>query len=107
MRLRCKTLLFARTLLVYALGLHLLVICAAAASPALHEWMHADADHADHDCAITLFASGAYHTTVQPAVAAALCLIPAFDGPLLDGLRDVSSFRFSGILEHAPPAAVA
>ena len=48
MRISRKTLQLARTLLVYALGLHLLLICAAVASPALHEWMHADADHADN-----------------------------------------------------------
>lgn len=105
MRIRHKTLQVARTLLVYALGLHLLLICAAAASPALHEWMHEDADHADHDCAITLFASGAYHGNEQPPVAVAFCLIPDCDGAVLDGLPDVSSFRFNGILEHAPPAA--
>jgi hypothetical protein len=26
--------------------------------PELHEWVHPDADHDDHDCAVTLFASG-------------------------------------------------
>lgn len=105
MRLNGKTFQLARTWLVYALGLHLLLICAAAASPALHEWMHADADHADHDCAITLFASGVCHETLLPPAIAAPCLVPVFDGMVPEGPRDASSFRFSGILEHAPPAA--
>jgi hypothetical protein len=26
--------------------------------PELHEWVHPDADHEDHDCAVTLFANG-------------------------------------------------
>ena len=26
--------------------------------PELHEWVHPDADHEDHDCAVTLFAGG-------------------------------------------------
>jgi hypothetical protein len=29
--------------------------------PQLHEWLHPDADHEDHDCAVTLFASGGIH----------------------------------------------
>ena len=105
MRLRTKTLQLVRTLLVYALGLHLLFICAAAVSPALHEWMHADADQADHECAITLFASGVCHETLLLPSVAAPCLVPVFDGMVPEGPREASSFRFSGILEHAPPAA--
>ena len=30
-------------------------------SPQLHEWLHPDANHEDHDCAVTLFASGGIH----------------------------------------------
>lgn len=29
-----------------------------AASPSLHEWLHADAGKAEHHCAVTLFAHG-------------------------------------------------
>jgi hypothetical protein len=32
-----------------------------AVCPALHEWVHPDADHQDHDCAVTLFSSGGLH----------------------------------------------
>jgi len=32
--------------------------------PELHEWVHPDADHEDHDCAATLFASGGIHFAV-------------------------------------------
>jgi hypothetical protein len=29
--------------------------------PELHEWVHPDADHGDHDCAVTLFSNGGIH----------------------------------------------
>jgi len=35
-----------------------LLLNALLASPALHELIHKDAGHADHECAITLFAHG-------------------------------------------------
>ena len=35
-----------------------LLLNAMAASPALHELVHADAGKADHECAVTLFAHG-------------------------------------------------
>lgn len=105
MRISSKSIQLARTLLVYALGLHLLLICAAAASPALHEWMHADADREDHDCAITLFASGACHECLQPVLCVVPSVAPVFNEVVPEGPWDGSSFRISGILEHAPPAA--
>ncbi|MEZ0254987.1 MAG: hypothetical protein ACAI37_06895 [Chthoniobacter sp.] len=103
MRFSSKSIQLARTLLVYALGLHLLLICAAAASPALHEWMHADADHEDHDCAITLFASGACHDAPALILAPTPGLVPLLDEVNTPHLELVSSIRFWGILEHAPP----
>ena len=35
-----------------------LLLAILAASPAAHHWLHADADHDDHECAITLYAQG-------------------------------------------------
>jgi hypothetical protein len=32
--------------------------------PQLHEWLHPDANHEDHDCAVTLFASGGIYFVV-------------------------------------------
>jgi hypothetical protein len=40
------------------LGGLVLLLNALAASPSLHEYFHADADHAGHQCAVTLFAHG-------------------------------------------------
>ena len=85
-----------------ALLLAVMVVVAMAAAPRLHEAAHHDADHADHECAVTLFASGAMHDAVPVlAVAPELVLVP--DEAVTDRRRIVSSFRFSGILEHAPP----
>ena len=40
-----------------------------AASPAAHHWLHADADHEDHECAITLYAQGITSAVVGFALA--------------------------------------
>jgi hypothetical protein len=42
---------------ILALGL-VLAVNLLAASPSLHEWVHADAGKEDHQCAVTLFAHG-------------------------------------------------
>jgi len=47
---------------------------AMAASPGLHELIHADAGHDDHECAVTLFAHGQANSVtvdVSPAMATA------------------------------------
>jgi hypothetical protein len=44
----------------FCLGLFLAVY-AMAAMPALHQWAHADAGDARHECAATLFAHGQVH----------------------------------------------
>jgi hypothetical protein len=36
----------------------ILLLDAMAASPALHEWIHKDADQPGHECAVTMFAHG-------------------------------------------------
>lgn len=45
-----------------------LMLALFAASPAIHHWLHADADHADHECAITLYAQGVTTATVGVAL---------------------------------------
>ena len=95
-----------RAFIVYVLIAHLLLICAAAASPALHEWMHPDADCADHDCAVTLYVSGACHETPPPVLVLAPDLAPLLDALPTERSVFLSAYRFNGILEHAPPALV-
>ncbi|MFL6583960.1 MAG: hypothetical protein ACJ8KU_05540 [Chthoniobacterales bacterium] len=76
---------------------------AAAASPQLHERLHAENIGAEHVCAVTLLASG----NCEHAAPAPLCARPAFieqttitPGAILALAR---TLEFS-LLEHAPPA---
>jgi hypothetical protein len=52
-----------------------LLLDAMAASPALHELIHKDADEADHHCAVTMFAQGKFDsaTCEVPAVIPTVC----------------------------------
>ena len=73
-------------------------------SPQLHELVHPDADHEDHDCAVTLFLGGGLaHSPLLPSLVA---------GPLFVFLRqtpssppDICAVLFAGqrISERGPP----
>jgi hypothetical protein len=77
-------------------------------SPQLHELVHPDADHEDHDCAVTLFLGGGLvHTALLPSLVA---------GPLVLFFRhtpsqpaDIFAALFTGqrISERGPPADAA
>jgi hypothetical protein len=69
-----------------ALGAATLVglLVVLAASPGLHAALHADAAHADHACAVTLFVHG-------------------LDAPVADTLRPVAPLTWT---EFLPPVAV-
>ena len=53
------------------LALLVLMLDALAASPSLHELLHADAGRADHQCAVTLFAHGQVDSACAEVAAAA------------------------------------
>lgn len=93
---------FRRVMAVVVL-LHLGVVLAAAASPGLHERLHADAKDAHHECAITLFASGAVQHGAGPVVVVAPVRVPSVAELVAGGLWFESASRRTGILEHAPP----
>jgi hypothetical protein len=73
-------------------------------SPQLHELIHPDADHEDHDCAVTLFLGGGLaHSPLLPSLVA---------GPLFTFLRhtpnlpsEILAVLFGGqrISERGPP----
>jgi hypothetical protein len=73
-------------------------------SPQLHELIHPDADHEDHDCAVTLFLGGGLvHSPLLPSLVA---------GPLFTFLRhtpnlpsEILTALFGGqqISERGPP----
>jgi hypothetical protein len=79
-----------------------LFLAALAASPSLHQWLHHDANEADHECAVTLFAHGQVNaTTIVPVMAAVAAL---FGGVvLLAQTFELASadYRFSP--SRAPP----
>jgi hypothetical protein len=56
-----------------------LLLDAMAASPELHELIHADAGKADHQCAVTLFA----HGQVECAAVDVAAILPPASAPLL------------------------
>lgn len=93
---------FRRAFIALALVAHLLFATAAAVGPELHHWLHADADHADHECAITLIAGGgcdsAFVASIELAVERPLVAVLIGRGSQI-----FSTPRVSGILEHAPP----
>jgi hypothetical protein len=66
-----------------------------ASSPSLHEKFHADADHAEHQCAVTLFAHGQVDSAcVDIPVSAPLNFVTAV------AFADLSIF--SPAIEHLP-----
>jgi hypothetical protein len=76
-----------------------------AASPDLHERVHPDANHEDHDCGATLFLSGAVGS-ILAAVAFSLApprlsLVGFADLMLLVGWAICPTDR--AVLEHGPP----
>lgn len=72
----------ALVLLALLAGVQAMVI-----SERLHEHVHADAQHADHQCAVTLFSSGTVDTAASavtvPAPEAALVVFLSLPQPVL------------------------
>jgi hypothetical protein len=79
---------------------------ALAASPELHARFHPDASHSEHECGVTLIASGQF----EQAGVAPIFVTPqlAILLPRLTTLNPVwvlAAFLGGSIFEHAPPAA--
>jgi hypothetical protein len=79
-----------------------LVTMALVASPSWHAETHHDAGNRDHECAVTLYTSGAWHDAVAVALVAPT-FVPVPEETVVERQHIAFSFRFSGILEHAPP----
>jgi hypothetical protein len=77
---------------------------ALSASPRLHQRIHPDADRAEHNCAVTMLASGSYNysahppVVIAPAPAAVSSKVPALTPEWVE-----SPFLGACIFEHAPP----
>jgi len=76
-------------------------------SPQLHQRVHADANRADHNCAVTMIASGSYdHTAHTPLVTAPAAAVQFSEIATLTPCWVQSPFLGACIFEHAPPALV-
>jgi hypothetical protein len=80
----------------FALGL--------AAAPQLHERLHAGAALPNHECAVTLLASGRCEATNAPSVFVAPQMVVHFEKiPALHPLAIAAPAPGAALFEHAPP----
>jgi hypothetical protein len=78
---------------------------ALSASPQLHQRVHKDANRTEHNCAVTMIASGSYDYAANPPLISAADLAPQFSKiPALTPCWVQSPFLGAHIFEHAPPA---
>jgi hypothetical protein len=78
---------------------------ALAASPQLHARLHADAGSPNHECAVTLIASGKYEQADAPPTVAAPHPAIVFEKiPAFAPVWVAAPFLGAAIFEHAPPA---
>ena len=73
-----------------------LLLNAMASSPELHEFFHADAGHADHECAVTLFAHGQVESPVMDMAA----IVPV---ATVEFLPQISVSVPIAVVESLPP----
>jgi len=77
---------------------------ALSASPQLHQRVHKDANRVEHNCAVTMMASGSYDHAANPPLISAADLAPQFSKiPALIPRWVQSPFLGACIFEHAPP----
>jgi hypothetical protein len=78
---------------------------ALSVSPQLHQRVHADASRAEHICAVTAIASGAYeHASPPPLVSAPLPAVQFSEIAALTSQWVESLFLKAHIFANAPPA---
>ena len=75
-----------------------------AASPALHEWVHAGANDNAHECAVVLFMAGGAEEAVLVVLVVAVLVASGSQAVASDEWVE-GIFRVLRILEHAPPTA--
>src|SRR4051812_3800617 len=85
------------------LGLFLFTLLLAAI-PQLHERIHASSGAANHECAVTLLASGHYQHTPTVTISLVPRTPPATFAHALADFGLVHAHLEFSLLEHAPPA---
>jgi hypothetical protein len=97
-------------LLKFALALaviaHLVLALGMAANHEVHEWIHGDADHEEHECVVQLLLHGGCDSATVEAPALTLLPLASEPAPALVFADVPSLFLTGGILEHAPPRSV-
>jgi len=74
------------------------------AAPALHEHLHSDAAHSQHECAITIVESGIETGDAPPAVAAPEAATFFSTAAALHPVWVPALFQQAHVFAHAPPA---
>jgi predicted metal-binding membrane protein len=82
----------------------LLLAVVLSAIPRLHEQVHTASSAANHECAVTLLASGNYQHTISPAISVAPPASPTVFAHNFTNFSLVSAHLEFSLLEHAPPA---
>src|SRR5437879_2073419 len=78
---------------------------ALSASPQLHQRVHKDANRVEHNCAVTMIASGSCNHAAHPPLISVPAPAPQFSEiPALTPCWVQSPFLGASIFEHAPPA---
>ena len=78
---------------------------ALSASSQLHQRVHKDANRVEHNCAVTMIASGSYdHAAHPPLVSVPVPSVHFSKIPALTSQWVESPFLGASVFEHAPPA---
>jgi hypothetical protein len=103
MKVRSFTCGGKRIVAVAALGAILFAL-ALSSSASLHALVHPDSNAPDHQCAVTLLASGSYEHSAIPIVFSAPKPSQQFATiPALKAIWVAAPFLGASIFEHAPP----
>jgi len=78
---------------------------AMAASPELHEHVHEDAHHAEHECVVTHMLAGDFGEATPPVLLTLAPAVPLAEFAMVDDRGEWVRplFLANGVLEHAPP----
>jgi hypothetical protein len=91
-------------LVATALTIGVFWVLTLSVSPQLHEWIHPDADHEDHECAVTLFTGGGcLPVSNPPPVIEAPSYTLLFSAPAEPAEMLVPIFAGQQIAERGPP----
>jgi len=94
-----------RAFIVICVSTAFLWALALSASPQLHQRVHKDANRVEHNCAVTMIASGNFDHAVQVPLISAPAPVSQFSKiPALTPCWVQSLFLSAYIFEHAPPA---